>query len=74
MKEIRRPPPLPAVKGTIGAIGTSLRSLESFFGRTWLTDRITFKKIILLRITNFYRESIPKSELMVGPRKSFKGT
>jgi len=22
MKEIRRPPPLPAVKGTIGAIGT----------------------------------------------------
>jgi hypothetical protein len=26
MKEIRRPPPLPAVKGTIGAIGTYLRS------------------------------------------------
>jgi hypothetical protein len=25
MKEIRRPPPLPAVKGTIGAIGTYLR-------------------------------------------------
>jgi hypothetical protein len=24
MKEIRRPPPLPAVKGTMGAIGTSI--------------------------------------------------
>jgi hypothetical protein len=24
MKEVRRPPPLPAVKGTIGAIGMSL--------------------------------------------------
>jgi hypothetical protein len=28
MKEIRRPPPLPAVKGTIGAIGTCFTSIQ----------------------------------------------
>jgi len=31
MKEIRRPPPLPAVKGTIGAIGTCPQVPYSFF-------------------------------------------
>lgn len=29
MKEVRRPPPLPAVKGTIGAIGMSPLSHET---------------------------------------------
>jgi hypothetical protein len=37
MKEIRRPPPLPAVKGTIGAIGPS--SPISYFLLEDLADR-----------------------------------
>jgi len=38
MKEIRRPPPLPAVKGTIGAIGTSPPISQSFIWED-LADR-----------------------------------
>ena len=54
MKEIRRPPPLPAVKGTIGAIGTYSPILRCRYG--WnLNYRITIKKIFLFRITYFNR-------------------
>jgi hypothetical protein len=76
MKEVRRPPPLPAVKGTIGAIGTQIifRSRSQEFveesradSQNHLQDDHSFLDHLLPYVPT-------PLKLMTGPRKSFKST